>query len=77
VKSINDSSVEVFNTFTRETRIIEGVDTVVLAAGRRANDWLYRLLKGRMEEVYAIGDCLAPRRILNAVLDGYRVAALI
>jgi pyruvate/2-oxoglutarate dehydrogenase complex dihydrolipoamide dehydrogenase (E3) component len=77
LKSISGRSIEVSNTFTKEKRNIDGVDTVVLAAGMRANDRLYRELKCRMKEVYAIGDCLAPRRTINAVLEGSRVGRMI
>lgn len=54
-------------------REITGVDTVVMAVGNRSGDDLYRSLKGKMREVYAIGDCLAPRRIPEAIREGHMV----
>jgi 2-enoate reductase len=49
-------------------------DTVILATGFRANDQLYGLLDARGYEVYRIGDCQSPRKIIDAVRDGYTIA---
>jgi len=54
----------------REWRI-EGIDTFVTAAPGRADDELYFLLKGRVKELYRVGDCVAPRNIQAAVLEGH------
>ena len=64
----------VFNSLTRKERALEGIDTVVLAAGGQANNALHRALKGKVKELYAVGDCVAPRRVLHAVLEGARAA---
>ena len=48
-------------------------DTVVVANHGRADDELYRALKGRVE-VHRAGDCVAPRRAGAAVDEGHRVA---
>ena len=72
LKSIGDGRVVVRNTLTRRERQIEGIDTVVLACGSRANTQLARALKGQVQELHLVGDCLAPRRIFHAVLDGAR-----
>ncbi|MFX1301572.1 MAG: FAD-dependent oxidoreductase, partial [Promethearchaeota archaeon] len=42
-------------------------DNVVLAIGLKPNDRLVQELKGRVSELYAIGDCVEPRTILNAI----------
>ncbi|MEE8472861.1 MAG: FAD-dependent oxidoreductase, partial [Dehalococcoidia bacterium] len=49
-------------------------DTVVVAGRRRKNDELAEALKGERSEVYAIGDCLAPRRVRAAINEGFRAA---
>jgi 2,4-dienoyl-CoA reductase (NADPH2) len=49
-------------------------DTIVTALPLKANNELLNVLKGKVPEVYPIGDCNEPRLILNAVADGYRVA---
>ena len=53
----------------RRTRI-EGVDTVVLVMGKRANDGVYFALKGKVGELYRVGDCVAPRKITEAIYEG-------
>src|SRR5438445_248254 len=58
-------------------RRIESVDTVVLAMGSRSTDGLYRALKGQVPELYAAGDCIAPRGVHQAIIDGTRAARAI
>jgi NADPH-dependent 2,4-dienoyl-CoA reductase/sulfur reductase-like enzyme len=49
-------------------------DTVVLAVGSEKNDGLLNELKGKVAEVYCVGDASQPQGIMEAVRDGYRVA---
>jgi len=51
----------------------EDVDAVVLSIGNRADRTLFDALDGRVPELHAIGDCLAPRQIDHAIVDGERV----
>jgi 2-enoate reductase len=48
-------------------------DTVVIAAGLKSDDGLYKALKGQFPEVYLIGDCREPRNIMGAIWDGFEV----
>ena len=48
-------------------------DTVVLAMGNQTEASLYFALKGRVEALHRIGDCLAPRQLDSAILDGERI----
>jgi len=73
LKEISGNTVKVANVFTGGERVMEA-DTVVLATGYRADDSLYRALKGQVDELYAIGDCYAPRRALDAIHEGYNTA---
>ena len=75
--AVEGSSIIVANVYTRQERRIEGVDTVVLSMGSRSTDALYRALKGRVPALHAIGDCVAPRGIQPALLEGARVARAI
>jgi NADPH-dependent 2,4-dienoyl-CoA reductase/sulfur reductase-like enzyme len=52
---------------------ITGVDTVVAALGSKADTTLAAAL-GHGENVHVIGDCVKPRRILEAIRDGFEVA---
>ncbi|MCH8090680.1 MAG: FAD-dependent oxidoreductase [Chloroflexi bacterium] len=74
VFEILEDSLYVYDTVTWEPRYIRDIDTVVLAAGGMAEDRLYQQLKGQAPEVKAIGDCLQPRDIEMAVVEGHRVA---
>ncbi|MBI4338265.1 MAG: FAD-dependent oxidoreductase [Chloroflexi bacterium] len=74
VAEIGEDRVTTFSTITMATKVIEGVDTVVLATGGKANDSLYKELKGKGPEVYAVGDCWQPRDVEAAVYEGHKVA---
>lgn len=48
-------------------------DTVIIAAGYRANGALADRFKGRVAEVYPIGDCRKVETALDAIHDGFRL----
>ncbi|MEW6443069.1 MAG: FAD-dependent oxidoreductase [bacterium] len=81
VKRIHDSEVKgakpgkvvVRDALTEQVQEIEA-DTLVLSYWRRADATLYHALQGKVKEVYRIGDAWTPRRLLNAIYDGYKVA---
>jgi dimethylglycine catabolism A len=77
LRAVEGSTVIVANVYSGAERRIEAVDTVVLAAGSRSTDALYRALKGQVPELYAVGDCVAPRGVHQAILDATRVARAI
>jgi thioredoxin reductase len=77
VKSVEGTTVVAANAFSGHERIIEGVDTVAVSRGSVANDGLYKVLKGRVKELYAVGQCLAPRKMLDSTLDGLRVGRIV
>jgi mycofactocin system FadH/OYE family oxidoreductase 2 len=62
-----------FNVYSNEWKIYQGYDSIVLAMGNRVEDRLYFELKGRVKELYRIGDCVAPRKIDMAILEGAKV----
>jgi len=70
VKEINGMTVVGNHVYTKEERQFEGVDTVVLVMGKRANQDLYFALKGKVAELHRVGDCVAPRKITDAIYDG-------
>ena len=61
------------NVFTRKESTLHDVDSIVFAYGRRVNNELADTARRLVKEVYEIGDCLAPRRLIHATLDGARV----
>jgi hypothetical protein len=49
-------------------------DTLVLSYWRKANDTLYKALKGKVKALTPIGDCVAPRYMIQAIYEGYMTA---
>ncbi len=45
----------------------------VLAMGKNPNDAIYKELKGKVPELYRIGDCVAPRKTQYAIWDGHMI----
>ena len=64
------STLSLFNLYTGAPEAAEGVDTVVLACGSKAEDGLYFALKGRVSELRRAGDCVAPRKLDHAIYEG-------
>ena len=70
---------------TREGVVVENADgkqtlpadTVVIAAGAKPNDDLYKALEGKIEKLNIIGDAVKVARIPNAIEAGYTLAASI
>jgi mycofactocin system FadH/OYE family oxidoreductase 2 len=77
VRSIEDHTVNAFHVFSFAERTITDVDTVVLAYPGRAETALYRQLKGKVPELYHIGDCVAPRKVDMAIHEGHEVGRCI
>ena len=74
LKQFSGNEATVFNVYNFEERIIKGVDTLVYCTANKANNQLYRALKGKGIEVIAIGDCYQPRLAIDAIHEGWRVA---
>ena len=77
VLEIQGTWVKGLNVYSNETMEFDGYDTVVLVAGNISLDRLYFDLKGKVAELYRIGDCLAPRKTDMAIVEGHRVGRLI
>ena len=73
------------NTISKEENSIQGVDMIVSAYGGEASDALYHIVKpasdddsaGDAPALYLIGDAVAPRRLMDAILDGARVGRIV
>ncbi|MBU3948703.1 MAG: FAD-dependent oxidoreductase [Proteobacteria bacterium] len=71
VKSISGNTVELIDIYAGAVRKVEGVDNVVMVTHNRANNELYKSLKGKVKELHCVGDCVAPRKGIDAIYDGY------
>lgn len=70
ITEVGDGSVTVLNVVTGEVQTIGGIDLVVVAGHKQSNDSLHKDLRGRAQELQAIGDCVAPRRVDMAIYEG-------
>lgn len=63
VRGLRNGSSEFFNA-----------GTIVIAVGMKSERQLAEILEGIVPEIHLIGDCIEPRRIREAVADGYCVS---
>ncbi|MBZ6078198.1 FAD-dependent oxidoreductase [Microvirga puerhi] len=72
--SIEGDRMVSIDRFTGQSHSSEAFDTFVLSTGNEVVNTLYQELLGQVSELYRIGDCVAPRKIDDAILDGERAA---
>jgi pyruvate/2-oxoglutarate dehydrogenase complex dihydrolipoamide dehydrogenase (E3) component len=56
---------------------LTGFDNIVLAMGVKSYNPLEEKIKGKVPEIYVIGDAVKPRKALEAIEEGARVAVRI
>jgi NADPH-dependent 2,4-dienoyl-CoA reductase/sulfur reductase-like enzyme len=54
-----------------------GANTVIIAVGSDSNTKFWDQAKNRISETYLIGDCVKPRRILEAIQEGFEIGTKI
>ncbi len=69
-EEIGEDGVRVI-TAECERRVVQA-DTVIVAVGYKADRSLCKALEGMVPELYCIGDASEPRRLLDAVSEGFR-----
>jgi hypothetical protein len=72
--AVGDNHVVVREAFTGEEERLESVDAVVMSWFGIASDGLFHELDAAGLEAHLVGDCLAPRRAIDAIWDAFRVA---
>ncbi|MBN1176889.1 MAG: FAD-dependent oxidoreductase [Dehalococcoidales bacterium] len=75
--SVNEITAEGINITVNNTQKTIKADTVVLAAGLKPDDTLSRELRGKVANLYNVGDCREPRNIMGAIWDGFEVGRAI
>ncbi len=74
VEEIRGRQVEVYTTWNHRTRLVEDVDTVVLAMMRNPRDELYgELVASGQDSVHRIGDAVSPRTTSDATYEGEKL----
>ena len=74
---VDDDTVYLQHVLTEEPVILEGISSLVLALGHDADCSLLSALEDSGRAVAGVGDCLAPRSVEEAVLEGLQVASAI
>jgi hypothetical protein len=73
VDRVNENSVDLVGRWTGKSSSIKA-DTVVLSMLRTADESLYLRMKSTGINVARVGDCLAPREVDDAIVEGFRLA---
>ncbi len=73
VEEIGNDQVTAREKYSNQVISFTGYDTVVIDAGNAVDDALYMQLKGKVQELYRVGDAVAPRGIEMAILEGRTV----
>jgi len=75
VTEINDNSVTLVGKDGKKSSLEN--DTVVLALGMKPNRELVEAVQDTVPETRVIGDCVEPRKVMDAVWEGFRQARLV
>ena len=70
IDEIESEKIKGRDLYTNDPILLKNYDTIVLDMGNVVEDHLYKQLKGRVKALYRIGDCVAPRGIDTAILEG-------
>ena len=74
-RGVDEDTVYFEHCMALKPIVCEGVDTLVLCYGNRADGSLASELAGLDMETHFVGDCRSPRTVEEAILEGYQVAA--
>lgn len=74
---VNQDSAYFQHTLSGEPIVLEGIDTVVASLGHQPVTTLADVLVDWDGDVHMIGDCLSPRTVEEAVLEGLRIGTQI
>ncbi len=72
VKAVRDGVIYAYSPPHGPERALEGVRTLVISAGSRADDALWKVLRGQVKEIHNAGESMSPRRLLASGLDGLK-----
>ncbi|MDO8568371.1 MAG: FAD-dependent oxidoreductase [Dehalococcoidales bacterium] len=70
-KAITEEGLVVINGEGKRQTFV--ADTIVIAAGAVSDARLAKTIQGKVDEIHLIGDCVEPRRIIEAIYEGARL----
>ncbi|HOV94751.1 MAG TPA: hypothetical protein PLT87_07720 [Spirochaetales bacterium] len=77
ITEVKDGNAGLFNIYLATGGQIENVDAVVETGIKKANGELYDALKGKVPQLFVIGDAAAPRDIAAALQDAVGLSKLV
>ncbi|MGV9862437.1 hypothetical protein [Rhodococcus koreensis] len=77
LRGADDDTAYLQHTLTERQVLVEGVGAVVLAQGHASVADLLEVDGFPRERIHAVGDCLSPRTVEEAVLEGLTVVSAI
>lgn len=77
VKSFLGKRVVAQSRYSMQERGIEPVDTLIMITSKESANELLGQIKANAGELYAVGDCVSPRRVGEAVYDGHKAGRMI
>lgn len=77
IRRFEDQAVIIENVYSHEEERLEGFDTVLIAGQSRSDNELYKAFKGKRNNVFAVGDSVAPRAIEQAIFEAENLARMI
>jgi thioredoxin reductase len=73
IRRIDPGRIVLLNLETMTEEEVEA-DAVVLALGAVSETDLAEKIVGKVDNVYLVGDCAKPRKIIDAIYEGFRAA---
>jgi pyruvate/2-oxoglutarate dehydrogenase complex dihydrolipoamide dehydrogenase (E3) component len=77
ILEFSENTIVLENTYNHKRMVLKGIDTVLVAGQCKSNNALYKALKRKRSHVYAVGDCVAPRAIEQAIFEAENLARTI
>lgn len=79
IKKVDGNTVDLLDVYDDHDEAIERVDLIVASTGNLPEKGVYEALsaRGDIPEVVAVGDCVAPRKAMDAIREGHMAARAI
>ena len=74
IRMVDGRTIVTTNVLYGEETPIPDIDLVVTAGLSIAEDSLYRTATNLVDQIHLMGDAFAPRKMIDAILDGARTA---
>jgi 2,4-dienoyl-CoA reductase (NADPH2) len=71
-KKAAPGKVTIRNVYTEQDKELEA-DTLVTCYWRFSDTTLFDALDGKIKDLHKVGDCNLPRRVIDAIYEGYKI----